>query len=50
MSNTPFGFGRPGDDGDDENPNPTPAGFGQGGDMQQFADMLRQFADMPRAR
>jgi putative hydrolase len=46
MSNTPFGFGRPGDDGDDENPNPIPAGFGQGGDMQQFADMLRQFADM----
>src|SRR5689334_3768919 len=60
MSNTPFGFNRP--DDEDNNPaggggGGTPGGPqdpfggmfpGQGGsgDMSQFADMLRRFADM----
>ncbi|WP_019634655.1 zinc-dependent metalloprotease [Actinomadura atramentaria] len=44
MSGTPFGFNRPGGDGDDENPQ-NPFG-GMGGDMRQFADMLHRFADM----
>jgi putative hydrolase len=51
MSNTPFGFNRPGDD--DQDPagggSQDPLGFaaqGGGGDMSQFADMLRRFADM----
>ncbi|GAB3664239.1 zinc-dependent metalloprotease [Actinocorallia lasiicapitis] len=50
MSDTPFGFNRPSDDdGDDKPTNPFGAGFGGpggAGDMQQFAQMLHQFADM----
>lgn len=41
MGDTPFGFNRPGDDDGKNDPF-----SGTGGDMQQFADMLRQFADM----
>jgi putative hydrolase len=55
MSDIPFGFNQPGD-GDDgksggkgggngEDRPPDPFG-GMGGDMRQFADMLRGFADM----
>jgi putative hydrolase len=44
MSDTPFGFNRPGDEGDENKP-PDPFG-GMGGDMRQFADMLHRFADM----
>ncbi|WP_018658133.1 zinc-dependent metalloprotease [Actinomadura flavalba] len=44
MSDTPFGFNRPGGDGDDDRPQ-DPFGLG-GGDMRQFADMLHRFADM----
>jgi len=44
MSDTPFGFNRPGD-GDDDN-KPQDPFKGMGGDMQQFADMLHRFADM----
>ena len=45
MSDTPFGFNRPGNgDGDDDKPqDPFNA---MGGDMRQFADMLHRFADM----
>ncbi|WP_329519692.1 zinc-dependent metalloprotease [Spirillospora sp. NBC_01491] len=44
MSDNPFGFNRPGDDGDDDKPqDPFKA---MGGDMSQFADMLHRFADM----
>lgn len=49
MSDSPFGFNRPSDDDDDgKKPNdPFGMGFGApGGDMQQFAAMLHQFADM----
>jgi putative hydrolase len=42
MSNTPFGFGRPSDEGDDKPGQPSDP-FG---DMGQFADMLHRFADM----
>ncbi|TYK49083.1 zinc-dependent metalloprotease [Actinomadura decatromicini] len=44
MSNTPFGFNRPGD-GDDDDRSQDPF-KGMGGDMAQFADMLHRFADM----
>ncbi|WP_344589898.1 zinc-dependent metalloprotease [Actinomadura vinacea] len=45
MSDTPFGFNRPGNgEGDDDKPqDPFKA---MGGDMTQFADMLHRFADM----
>ncbi|WP_433181849.1 zinc-dependent metalloprotease [Actinoallomurus sp. CA-150999] len=44
MSDIPFGFNRPGEPGDENNPgNQDP--FGAGG-MQDFAAMLHQFADM----
>ncbi|HEY7486332.1 MAG TPA: zinc-dependent metalloprotease [Streptosporangiaceae bacterium] len=62
MSDNPFGFNRPDDEGRDDNgddkPNGEPAGrpsggpvdpfaaMGGGGDMQQAAEMLRRFADM----
>jgi putative hydrolase len=42
MSDTPFGFNRPG--GDDDRPQDPFKGMG--GDMAQFADMLHRFADM----
>ncbi|MFC0037538.1 zinc-dependent metalloprotease [Actinomadura rayongensis] len=45
MSGTPFGFNRPGGDGDDDRPQDPFGGMG-GGDMRQFADMLHRFADM----
>ncbi|WP_346040039.1 zinc-dependent metalloprotease [Actinomadura chokoriensis] len=44
MSNTPFGFNRPGDGDDDDRPQDPFSGMG--GDMAQFADMLHRFADM----
>ncbi|MBW8486303.1 zinc-dependent metalloprotease [Actinomadura parmotrematis] len=44
MSDTPFGFNRPGD-GDDDRPK-DPFGAMGGGDMSQFAEMLHRFADM----
>ncbi|MBG6087434.1 zinc-dependent metalloprotease [Actinomadura viridis] len=44
MSDTPFGFNRPGNGDDDDKPqDPFKA---MGGDMRQFADMLHRFADM----
>ncbi|MFI0452834.1 zinc-dependent metalloprotease [Actinomadura sp. 6N118] len=43
MSDTPFGFNRPGDGDDDKPQDPFKA---MGGDMQQFAAMLHRFADM----
>jgi putative hydrolase len=43
MSDTPFGFNRPGDGDDDKPQDPFKA---MGGDMRQFADMLHRFADM----
>ncbi|MFC9972477.1 zinc-dependent metalloprotease [Spirillospora sp. NPDC127200] len=43
MSDTPFGFNRPGDGDDDRPQDPFKA---MGGDMGQFADMLHRFADM----
>lgn len=43
MSETPFGFNRPGDGDDDRPQDPFKA---MGGDMSQFADMLHRFADM----
>ncbi|GAA3198773.1 zinc-dependent metalloprotease [Actinocorallia longicatena] len=51
MSDNPFGFNRPSDDDGGDKPNdPFGMGFGAagpgGGDMQQFAQMLHQFADM----
>ncbi|ACY99265.1 MULTISPECIES: zinc-dependent metalloprotease [Thermomonospora] len=47
MSDLPFGFNRPGDEGDDSSSGkPTDPFSALGGDMRQFADMLRQFADM----
>ncbi|POM24786.1 TIGR03624: putative hydrolase [Actinomadura rubteroloni] len=45
MTGTPFGFNRPGGDGDDDRPQDPFGGMG-GGDMRQFADMLHRFADM----
>ncbi|MBB6400431.1 putative hydrolase [Actinomadura coerulea] len=44
MSDTPFGFNRPGDGDDDDRPQDPFTGMG--GDMAQFADMLHRFADM----
>ncbi|TDD32868.1 zinc-dependent metalloprotease [Actinomadura sp. KC06] len=44
MSDTPFGFNRPGDGDDDDRPQDPFKGMG--GDMAQFADMLHRFADM----
>lgn len=52
MGDTPFGFNRPSDDEGDGTPGRDPFGMGFGGgvpgsgDMNQFAAMLRQFADM----
>jgi putative hydrolase len=46
MSNTPFGFGRPNDEGDDESGQPNDPFAAMGGDMGQFAEMLHRFADM----
>jgi putative hydrolase len=46
MSNTPFGFGRPSDEGDDKPGQPNDPFGAMGGDMGQFADMLHRFADM----
>jgi putative hydrolase len=45
MTDPPFGFGMPGDSGDRDG---TPGGgpLGPLGDPQQFADALRQFADL----
>ncbi|WP_395109938.1 zinc-dependent metalloprotease [Actinomadura sp. SCN-SB] len=45
MSDTPFGFNRPGD-GDDDKDKPQDPFKAMGGDMRQFADMLHRFADM----
>src|SRR5690606_37112979 len=47
MSDTPFGFNRPGDGDDDRPQDPFK---GMGGDMAQFADVLRRFASMIRAQ
>ncbi|MEU4601329.1 zinc-dependent metalloprotease, partial [Nocardia sp. NPDC023988] len=44
MSDTPFGFNRPG--GGDDDDRPQDPFTGMGGDMSQFADMLHRFADM----
>lgn len=44
MSDTPFGFNRPGNGDDDDRPQDPFKGMG--GDMAQFADMLHRFADM----
>ncbi len=44
MSDIPFGFGRPGEPGDENEPGKQDP-FG-GGNMQDFAAMLHQFADM----
>jgi putative hydrolase len=44
VSDIPFGFNRPGDPGDDNEPGASDP-FG-GGNMQDFAAMLHQFADM----
>lgn len=49
MSDVPFGFNRPNDEGDDQN-KPTDPFAAMGGDMQQFADMLHRFADMLNAQ
>lgn len=49
MSDVPFGFNRPGDEGDDkpsESNKPQDPFAAMGGDMQQFANMLHRFADM----
>ncbi|TNY38437.1 zinc-dependent metalloprotease [Thermomonospora catenispora] len=47
MSDLPFGFNRPGDEGDDPSSGKSSDPFSaMGGDMRQFADMLRRFADM----
>lgn len=52
MSDLPFGFGRPDDPNDPDDSGKGTGGqqpdnpFGQFGDPQQFAAMLRQFADM----
>ncbi|MBA9007513.1 zinc-dependent metalloprotease [Thermomonospora cellulosilytica] len=47
MSDLPFGFNRPGDEGDDPSSGkPSDPFSAMGGDMRQFADMLRRFADM----
>ncbi|REE98769.1 zinc-dependent metalloprotease [Thermomonospora umbrina] len=47
MSDLPFGFNRPGDDGDDSSSGrPSDPFSAMGGDMRQFADMLHRFADM----
>jgi putative hydrolase len=53
MSDVPFGFGGPGDEGDDDKPADRQPGqpadpFAAmgGGDMRQAAEMLRRFADM----
>src|ERR687895_553959 len=56
MSDVPFGFSRPGDEGPDDDGNDKSGGrsadkpadpfAGMGGDMQQAAEMLRRFADM----
>ena len=53
MSDDPFGFNRPGDEGDDDKPADRQQGrpadpFAAmgGGDMRQAAEMLRRFADM----
>lgn len=47
MSDIPFGFNQPGDGDDGNGGNRPPDPFsGMGGDMRQFADMLRGFADM----
>ncbi|SEF84227.1 putative hydrolase [Thermomonospora echinospora] len=47
MSDLPFGFNRPGDEGDDSSSGrPQDPFSAMGGDMRQFADMLRSFADM----
>ncbi|PRX08001.1 UNVERIFIED_ORG: putative hydrolase [Actinomadura viridilutea] len=47
MSNTPFGFNRPGDGDDDRGDKDKPQDpFQAMGDMRQFADMLHRFADM----
>src|SRR6202020_2954516 len=45
MTDPPFGFGRPGDRGGAGDSGGTPGG-GPFGDPQQFADALRQFADL----
>src|ERR1700735_3041732 len=45
MTDPPFGFGRPGDRGGAGDSGGTPGG-GPLGDPQQFADALRQFADL----
>jgi putative hydrolase len=44
MSDIPFGFNQPGDEGDENRPQDPFAAMG--GDMRQFADMLHRFADM----
>jgi putative hydrolase len=46
MNELPFGFNRPGDEGDDKSNRPQDPFSAMGGDMQQFADMLHRFADM----
>ena len=48
MTDPPFGFGRPGDHGGSGDSGGTPGGgpLGPLGDPQQFADALRQFADL----
>ena len=48
MTDPPFGFGPPGDRGGSGDPGSTPGGgpLGPLGDPQQFADALRQFADL----
>src|SRR6202161_3579151 len=45
MTDPPFGFGRPGDRGGAGDSGGPPGG-GPLGDPQQFADALRQFADL----
>src|ERR1035437_1953999 len=51
MTDPPFGFGPPGDEGGSGDSGSTPGGgplgpLGPLGDPQQFADALRQFADL----
>ncbi|MGD0683776.1 MAG: zinc-dependent metalloprotease [Streptosporangiaceae bacterium] len=48
MTDPPFGFGPPGNRGGSGDPGSTPGGgpLGPLGDPQQFADALRQFADL----
>src|ERR1700685_4834587 len=51
MTDPPFGFGPPGDRGSSGDSGNTPGGgplgpLGPLGDPQQFADALRQFADL----